>query len=402
MKSILHLVRFVGNMLAIVILLILTCQINEYETRKLYGELLTNDNELYILDEIRPKTSKKPTNSAANNISKNNNNNNNNSKNDTSNWASSLTNQSNKLIVNVIYLSNDHQTETRAQSLFRLTSNNKSSKNEIVYASHANMSPCEKNPCKRSNHVCILHKNQTSITFECVSKEKLHKNVKRDLKNTISTTTTTTTAAKNVHNLNQNCKPNTYFETSLSVYDFYFTKQPSTPNLDDKLKIDEYCSGALAANFFGFDANNDSKLAYDEFSQPLERLIKTANQSFSCLKEFFTKCDSNQDSYLDKKEACECISRLRPKCASLRSSSSLDLKKIYIEQLNKEHRALSLSLNSYVPICDIDGYFKATQCDSKLTCWCVNKLGRLSENSVHKIDQNPIDCEDFVKKKLAK
>jgi hypothetical protein len=413
MKSLIYISKIISKGFYIIVIIIFLSQLIELTSGKklLYSDLLTNDNELIILEQIKPnKANSKKTPILTQNLNNNNNKNINN------------INESSKLIVNVIYLNND-KSEIKAQPLFStstsLTSSYSSSQSSssnspssasklfnqaerqkkiiVYYTSDDKTSPCDKNLCK-SDEVCLsVNSSNSSKSYECISKDKIaHKRAKRVSSKQNSAIITNRT--KDIEDSGTKCKLNSFFDTSLAIYEQFKSH--------GSFKIGEYCSTEIESNFNSFDFNKDAKLSYEEFSEK----VKSKLDDSACLIDYFSKCDTNKDTFLSKQETCDCINDLKPKCSLIRLNTNHDLKKIYINELNTKLFKLgsqkndktsstldfNLALNSYVPICDIEGYFHATQCDKRVTCWCVNKYGKPIYNSITQIDQNPIDCKNFL------
>lgn len=104
--------------------------------------------------------------------------------------------------------------------------------------------------------------------------------------------------------------------------------------------------------FGHLDLNNDGLLS------PQELYDLEHDQNERCIKPFIDTCSMDQDSTLNPREWCRCFEKTDRPCAAVRRRLSKEL------------------LGSYSPDCDMQGFYKATQCHSSVgVCWCVDKHG---------------------------
>lgn len=104
--------------------------------------------------------------------------------------------------------------------------------------------------------------------------------------------------------------------------------------------------------FGHLDLNNDGILSTQELYD-LEH-----DQNEKCIKPFIDTCDLDQDSAISPREWCRCFEKTDRPCAAVRRRIGIDL------------------LGGYAPECDVQGFYKPTQCHSSVgVCWCVDKHG---------------------------
>lgn len=135
--------------------------------------------------------------------------------------------------------------------------------------------------------------------------------------------------------------------------------------------------------FGHLDINNDGLLSTSELFD-LEH-----DQNERCIKPFIDTCDVDNDGSLSTREWCRCFEKTDRPCAAVRRRIKYDLLAKGVWHLNIWHiRRWKLKsslihfffwhriLDAYVPDCDINGFYRPTQCHSKIgICWCVDKHG---------------------------
>lgn len=146
------------------------------------------------------------------------------------------------------------------------------------------------------------------------------------------------------------------------------------------------------------DRNLNGKLNINEWS--------LLDRQDTCKLIFFQSCDRNRDRSLTITELCNCFSDAQKKCTYIRNPDNSIFKKAYIERVQKTlretnqinipenvHRnSIELSSKNYTPLCDFDGHFLVTQCDSEIRCWCVDMYGLPKANSLSFLNNEPIQC----------
>ncbi|XP_023171066.2 proteoglycan Cow isoform X2 [Drosophila hydei] len=104
--------------------------------------------------------------------------------------------------------------------------------------------------------------------------------------------------------------------------------------------------------FGHLDLNNDGLLSLQELYD-LEH-----DQNERCIKPFIDTCDLDQDSSINTREWCRCFEKTDRPCAAVRRRIAGDF------------------AGAYAPDCDIQGFYKPTQCHNSVgVCWCVDKHG---------------------------
>ncbi|XP_069100081.1 testican-3 [Pleurodeles waltl] len=118
------------------------------------------------------------------------------------------------------------------------------------------------------------------------------------------------------------------------------------------------CKESLGWMFNRLDTNYDLLLDQSE----LGSIYLDKNEL--CTKAFFNSCDTYRDTFISNNEWCYCFQRQQdPPCQT-------ELSNIQKQQAGKK------LLGVYVPMCDEDGYYKATQCHESMgLCWCVDRYG---------------------------
>ncbi|XP_037732141.1 proteoglycan Cow isoform X2 [Drosophila subpulchrella] len=104
--------------------------------------------------------------------------------------------------------------------------------------------------------------------------------------------------------------------------------------------------------FGHLDLNNDGQLSLQEMYD-LEH-----DQNERCIKPFIDTCDLDTDSSINTREWCRCFEKTDRPCAAVRRRIAGDF------------------AGAYAPDCDIQGFYKPTQCHNSVgVCWCVDKHG---------------------------
>lgn len=399
-----------------VLLLVLLVFVNELETKVVYNELLTDDNELLLI-EPAPKTNTKkgPTSNGTHSSGSKNSSQKgvsvgagglNHSQSASPSSTSSNLDSSNKLIVKIVYSSNNNSNFKNESSPSKLSSS-KSNVYNLVYSTFYVNNPCERNPCK-VNETCLLTNKQTnsSSSFKCVPKSKLTNPVrnKRDVKQPPDHAKFTKTIS-----LTNQCTMFDLITLKLNLFERFdqtINKQAQIERLRrGKINAEKHnlvymsCLDAVTFMFEKLDQNNNSLVDYYEWFA--HKSIKRDQ----CSEILFSQCDEDDDQYLSYNELCSCFQGARPKCFYIRDKANADYKYEFINSLNKllfkndsavkNNTAFNhnLSSSSYAPICDSDGYFKAEQCDSRVTCWCASKSGEPDVNSVKQLSDSLFNCE---------
>ncbi|XP_065156936.1 proteoglycan Cow isoform X2 [Atheta coriaria] len=124
------------------------------------------------------------------------------------------------------------------------------------------------------------------------------------------------------------------------------------PNRKSKARFPTVCKGEVRWMFQHLDLNGDGRLSLKELYD-LEH-----DQSEVCLKPFLQQCDTDRDVIVTPNEWCRCFQRTERPCAAVKRKITPEL------------------LGVYVPDCDVQGYYRPTQCHSAIgMCWCVDKHG---------------------------
>ncbi|XP_078398526.1 testican-3 isoform X6 [Cetorhinus maximus] len=118
------------------------------------------------------------------------------------------------------------------------------------------------------------------------------------------------------------------------------------------------CKDSLGWMFNRLDTNYDLLLDQSELGS-----IYFDNHD-QCMKPFFNSCDTYRDGRISNNEWCYCFQRNQdPPC-------QMELSNIQRQQRGKK------LLGIFLPTCDEDGYYKATQCHGSVgQCWCVDRYG---------------------------
>ncbi|RNA26493.1 anaphase-promoting complex subunit 3 isoform X1 [Brachionus plicatilis] len=303
-------------------------------TKNLFNEFLTDDNELSPIETKNADAGPKDTS---------------------------------KLIVNILYRDRPEKP--------------KGAKNQIVYSTVMNSSgQCGKNVCK-SNQVCV---KRNGTQFQCANRPK--KNSKQ-----LASTKTTKLSTKKKVLLSPGCTPSGLTLLKIGLFELFDSLKDEEKRQIDRINSVEFsCPEPICRFFSQLDFNHNRALDRLEWSRISEY------SSDVCIGDLGASCDHNSDNLVTFEEFCSCFQGIRSKCSYTRLHQ--DTKKVYVGQLNNFFKNLTLSLKSYTPICDAEGYFLPNQCDSRVTCWCVRKNGDPIEFTLSKINQTPKDCKLLIGK----
>jgi len=412
---------FKKNYLIVGFLLFCTCLIEQIESKKLFSDLLTNDNEI-ILVEPAPKILKK--NNVVN--SKNNTKNStlaNNSKTKsttikttTKPKAESLkpTNDDDtkskpaKIIVNVIYASskNSHLQNTNDLNSHLSSTQLSPNINQIVYTSSDYLSPCDRPVCK-STEVCVIRNfsfKNINYNYECVPKPGIQETlIEQELNHRKKRETDENIEKQEI--LKAKCSNDQIIDLKLKVYERFESISKSELNLEEKKYFSEtQCILSVAQSFALADLNQNHVLDLNEW------VDVPFLKSETCSQSLFARCDLDHDQTLSYNEYCSCFDGVQHKCKFIRNQSNRQSRQAYIsylnqkfatitkppsaisEMINKHEEIFQIKMGSYIHLCNADGYFKLAQCDKHVNCWCVNRKGEPYLNTMRKIYENPVDC----------
>jgi hypothetical protein len=344
-------------------------------------EILTNDNELLIIEHLKSNVAAGQSNSHT--VMQNSR---------TGlvitqlNEHNHTSERSSRVLVRVAYSrSSRNRNETKNTQVPTLAA----AQPKLIYISIDNQNPCVRHTCK-SNQICVPRPiNQTSINYECVARpakpahlpaqvtQKIQ--LKRRVRSALSATPKTILLTKG-------CSMNEFVETQLLVRELLH-------------------SSVDGSRFEFVDSNHDSFVSPHEV---IAALVRHASQKLNrvCIGDLFTNLKrESKKLILNRREIEYFLVITAPKCSLIRGDSSSSFKDFYVKHLNEKlsgaKRLASAELvksNDYVPICDEEGYFAASQCDGRVTCWCVSRLGEAVTDSARRISQTPIDCKLIVKK----
>jgi sparc/osteonectin/cwcv/kazal-like domain-containing proteoglycan (testican) len=126
--------------------------------------------------------------------------------------------------------------------------------------------------------------------------------------------------------------------------------------------------------FQQWDGDSDGRLTVEELG-PLE-----GDEYEGCIKPFLDRCDINVDDLLSLDEWCDCFEwadhdRDEPPCHKAQRKHDPHL------------------LGSWVPRCDVEGYFRPEQCHEG-SCFCVDKWGREFDHS--RVLHAHADCGQYA------
>ncbi|XP_075217615.1 proteoglycan Cow isoform X2 [Lycorma delicatula] len=132
------------------------------------------------------------------------------------------------------------------------------------------------------------------------------------------------------------------------------------------------CKGEVRWMFQHLDSDADGQLSLQELYD-LEH-----DQNEHCIKPFLDACDTDRDIFVSPREWCKCFDKTDRPCAAVK------------------RRITSTLAGVYVPECDAEGYYRATQCHASVgMCWCVDKHGVELPNSRTRGKPN---CETLLMK----
>ncbi|XP_044728995.1 proteoglycan Cow [Chrysoperla carnea] len=136
------------------------------------------------------------------------------------------------------------------------------------------------------------------------------------------------------------------------------------------------CKREVRWMFQHLDTDGDGKLSLQELFD-LEH-----DKNEQCIKPFVEQCDNDHNNWVTPREWCRCFDKADRSCAAVKSRISTDS-----------------SSGVYVPDCDINGYYKPTQCHSIIgMCWCVDKHGVEYANTRTRGKPN---CESLIEKSTS-
>ena len=360
--------------------------VESIQKRKLYNDLLTEDNELILIQQqnISPKKAPIPKANSTKNLA-----NKNGSLSSTNKLSSHLTNVDNKylsskLIVNIVYASNKSETNSSMSDTIS---------KRLVYQASSFLNPCDKNVCK-SNETCVVVHSNNSIAYKCLLKLK-----RRASLSTTKNMTLITSHSAQTNYFTLGCNPQKVVKLKLELFaQFDELKRSNTDIKQFEVTrnnlFENHCIESVGFMLNLLDKNNDALINFEEWSK------LTSSSQHVCHNDIFVKCDTNKDKSLSFQEFCDCFKGLQNTCKFIRDPLNLEAKFIYLEYLNeifkeKSSKGLILTNDSYLPMCDINGNFFSHQCDTSVNCWCVNKNGEPLLHTLKEIHEDPFDCTSF-------
>lgn len=346
------------------------------ESKQLFSELLTNDNELLLIETHTSSSSS--------------------SKKDSHHKIQKLvedTTIKSKIVVNVLYKNKNQNNRNEFKNL----ASNKTQKN-IIYLNSNKLTSCDKNVCK-SNETCVLKASfqDGAKDYQCIPKLKNYNN-KKSLVSNKSNKTNINHVKNNNRNLKTlsqsiKCSNQTLSNLKITLFEIFqrTSKEFSMRKELISKSSNKFCLKTVLNSFAKLDLNMNMKLSLLEWSK-----LEVTNLD-SCALEFFNKCDHDHDHDLSIEELCDCFDSSQHKCKSIRNSANSNDLNSYIKTIEKAFSGKfssksKLSNKSYIPVCDSSGYFKSMQCDKLVNCWCVDKEGNPIVNTFRKIDDDPISC----------
>ncbi|XP_044315118.1 proteoglycan Cow isoform X3 [Drosophila rhopaloa] len=168
---------------------------------------------------------------------------------------------------------------------------------------------------------------------------------------------------KNNNNLNAypsksaECKPQQLTAIGNRLLDWFSvimadSKKRRQHSQKSKAHFPPACKTEAKWMFGHLDLNNDGQLSLQEMYD-LEH-----DQNERCIKPFIDTCDLDTDSSINTREWCRCFEKTDRPCAAVRRRIAGDF------------------AGAYAPDCDIQGFYKPTQCHNSVgVCWCVDKHG---------------------------
>ena len=403
-----------------ILLIFLICSINASLAKKIFNDLLTNDNELLLIEP--QKTTSNHNNSKVLSNVKNKPSPNTINQSPAQNDGFKLSSQSNneyvsksKFIVNIVYASkvNNHDDLTSKSNLV-------SNKKKIVYLASGYADPCDKNLCK-ANEKCVAikktaksAKNMEEKTYKCVAKSKISKRNADNKPTSDKSTITTTKKADKIIQFTNGCDSNTLIDFKLGLFRFFEKYKRNDKDLKqiEKTKINIFnniCIESIAHVLDLLDLDHNELISLDEWLK-----LDSINKD-KCSSDLFNSCDLDDDKSLSFKEFCSCFEGSQYKCKYIRNSMNIEYRKIYIDYLNEKfsdsesakplgttsaindikNERVILDIKNYVPLCDVKGNFLPNQCDNKINCWCVNPNGDPIVKNIKRIHENPYDCSNL-------
>lgn len=151
--------------------------------------------------------------------------------------------------------------------------------------------------------------------------------------------------------------------------------------------------------FFPAACKNEAKWMFNHLDINSDGLLSTSelydlenDQNERCIKPFIDGCNLDNNDTLSPREWCRCFEKTDRPCAAIRRRSKIDLLGRYIpssfslnnslnllyliKNFNLKFSKLSPDRRLHTPDCDIQGFYKPTQCHSLVgVCWCVDKHG---------------------------
>jgi hypothetical protein len=363
--------------------------------KKLYNDLLTEDNELLLIQQ----QSLSPKKAASINKTKNKNNTKKvESISSTNKVSSQLSNDidaknnghlASKLIVNIVYASKQDD---------KMPASNTVSK-RLVYEASNYLNPCDKNLCKSNETCVVVHENEHKCLPKRVKKKQIKQKNKKEEKTLITSNITRN------YTFSQGCNRHKLIEFKLKLFPRFEKALKAQANNKKQMEITRInLSGSHCAEPVGFmlnliDANNDELLSLNEWSE----LGVFKNEA--CSNDLFTECcaKNGADNTISYRQFCECFHGIEPKCKFMRDPHNLEIKNGYLDYLNEKFQTrnsnrknetitLKLTAKNYVPLCDIRGHFLSYQCDNKVNCWCVDENGEPLLHTIKNIHEDPTDC----------
>jgi hypothetical protein len=366
--------------------------------KETYQEILTNDNELLIIESLKANLNKNSrqiaqqqqhakSNTHVTSLSENNH----------------TDRTKSKLIVNVVYLNTKNEKKSTHYSPATSSSasavNSSSLSVKLVYISIDSQNPCVNHLCK-PNQVCVPRPlNQTSINYDCVA--AIAKESKTTHKQNVKTENKPPTAQPKLRLktilLTKGCSMNDYTETRLAVHELFQSHSHRSSE------------ASIETRFRRIDSNNDSRVSPVELLTHMRRELALHQPIMlinkKCVNDLIlnlNKADGGR--FVSLSEVRAFVDGSRPKCSVIREAADATFKAFYIKQVNVAlfgetaggNEGRSVSPRGYVPVCDTDGYFAASQCDVRVTCWCVSRLGVAIASTARRIEQNPVDCSTVV------